>query len=306
MSVPPAHRFVCIHGHFYQPPRENPWLEAVEIQDSAAPVSRLERAHHRRMLRAQRRLPHRERAERRSSASSTTTRGSASTSAPRCSPGCEEKAPRTYRMILRCRPAKPRALRRTRLGHGAGLQPHHHAAGQHAATATRRSAGASPTSSTASAASPKACGWPKPRSTCESLDLLARAWHPLHHAGSAPVRARQIAGTTRASEAVRDAGWAETPDASVDTTRPYLANLPGHSIAVFFYNGPVSRAIAFEGLLNSGEVLPSVCWAASRNRQRGAAGPRRHRRRELRPSSPARRDGARLCAAADRRRRLRG
>ena len=30
-------RYVCIHGHFYQPPRENPWLEAVEIQDSASP-----------------------------------------------------------------------------------------------------------------------------------------------------------------------------------------------------------------------------------------------------------------------------
>jgi len=30
-------RFICIHGHFYQPPRENPWLETVEIQDSARP-----------------------------------------------------------------------------------------------------------------------------------------------------------------------------------------------------------------------------------------------------------------------------
>ncbi len=30
-------RYVCIHGHFYQPPRENPWLEAIEIQDSAYP-----------------------------------------------------------------------------------------------------------------------------------------------------------------------------------------------------------------------------------------------------------------------------
>ncbi|MBQ6516087.1 DUF3536 domain-containing protein [bacterium] len=30
---------VCltIHGHFYQPPRENPWLEAIELQDSALP-----------------------------------------------------------------------------------------------------------------------------------------------------------------------------------------------------------------------------------------------------------------------------
>src|SRR6266481_849739 len=29
--------FACIHCHFYQPPRENPWLEAVESQDSASP-----------------------------------------------------------------------------------------------------------------------------------------------------------------------------------------------------------------------------------------------------------------------------
>ena len=30
-------RFVCIHGHFYQPPRENPWLEIVTRQESAHP-----------------------------------------------------------------------------------------------------------------------------------------------------------------------------------------------------------------------------------------------------------------------------
>jgi alpha-amylase/alpha-mannosidase (GH57 family) len=30
-------RYVCIHSHFYQPPRENAWLEAVELQDSAYP-----------------------------------------------------------------------------------------------------------------------------------------------------------------------------------------------------------------------------------------------------------------------------
>ena len=29
--------FLTIHGHFYQPPRENPWLEAIELQDSARP-----------------------------------------------------------------------------------------------------------------------------------------------------------------------------------------------------------------------------------------------------------------------------
>ncbi|MGB1121445.1 MAG: DUF3536 domain-containing protein, partial [Saprospiraceae bacterium] len=30
-------KYVCIHGHFYQPPRENPWLETIEYQDSAHP-----------------------------------------------------------------------------------------------------------------------------------------------------------------------------------------------------------------------------------------------------------------------------
>lgn len=30
-------KYVCIHGHFYQPPRENPWIEAIEREESATP-----------------------------------------------------------------------------------------------------------------------------------------------------------------------------------------------------------------------------------------------------------------------------
>lgn len=30
-------RYICIHAHFYQPPRENPWLEAIELQHCAYP-----------------------------------------------------------------------------------------------------------------------------------------------------------------------------------------------------------------------------------------------------------------------------
>ncbi len=35
--MPKKDVFLTIHGHFYQPPRENPWLEAIELQESAAP-----------------------------------------------------------------------------------------------------------------------------------------------------------------------------------------------------------------------------------------------------------------------------
>ncbi|NOY39357.1 MAG: hypothetical protein GXO95_03795 [Nitrospirae bacterium] len=36
-------RYICIHGHFYQPPRENPWLERIEFQESAYPYHENER-----------------------------------------------------------------------------------------------------------------------------------------------------------------------------------------------------------------------------------------------------------------------
>lgn len=33
----PIKKFITIHGHFYQPPRENPWTECIERQESSAP-----------------------------------------------------------------------------------------------------------------------------------------------------------------------------------------------------------------------------------------------------------------------------
>ena len=34
----PTGIYICVHGHFYQPPRENPYLDAIERQPSAAPA----------------------------------------------------------------------------------------------------------------------------------------------------------------------------------------------------------------------------------------------------------------------------
>src|SRR5258707_4701721 len=35
--MPSKNKFIWIPGHFYQPPRENAWLEVIEVQDSAHP-----------------------------------------------------------------------------------------------------------------------------------------------------------------------------------------------------------------------------------------------------------------------------
>ncbi len=48
--------------------------------------------------------------------------------------------------------------------------------------------------------------------------------------------------------------WEDVGDGRIDPTRAYLCRLPsGRSITLFFYDGPISKAVAFEGLLNRGE-----------------------------------------------------
>src|SRR5262249_5088812 len=52
--------------------------------------------------------------------------------------------------------------------------------------------------------------------------------------------------------------WDEVHNGEVDPSRAYRQMLPsGRSIALFFYDGPVSNAVAFEGLLESGDKLAS-------------------------------------------------
>jgi hypothetical protein len=48
--------------------------------------------------------------------------------------------------------------------------------------------------------------------------------------------------------------WRSVEGGRVDPKQPYLCRLPsGRSINLFFYDGPISLAVAFEGLLNNGE-----------------------------------------------------
>jgi alpha-amylase/alpha-mannosidase (GH57 family) len=237
-------RFICIHGHFYQPPRENPWLETVETQDSAAP-------YHDWNERICAECYATNGAARIQNTKNQITRIANNYSrisfnfGPTLLSWLKENAPRTYRMIQdgeqRSRknygghssamaqvynhiimPLASRRDRVTQIRWGIADYEHHYG---------RR---------------PEGMWLAETAADSESLELLAE--HGIAFTLLAPHQCKRI-------RAMRDGeGWNDTPGASVDTTRPYLVKFAsGKQIAVFFYNGPASRAIAFEGLLNSGE-----------------------------------------------------
>lgn len=63
----------------------------------------------------------------------------------------------------------------------------------------------------------------------------------------------------------RRGAWHDVSGERVDPTRPYTVRLPsGRSIAAFFAHGPLSRGIAFDGLLHDGGALASAIRAAFR------------------------------------------
>jgi alpha-amylase/alpha-mannosidase (GH57 family) len=244
--MPANKRFICIHGHFYQPPRENPWLETVETEDSAAPYHDWNE---------------------RICAECYATNGAARivnnknqiqrivnnyarisfNFGPTLLSWLKENAPRTYRMIL----DGERRSRKSYGGHSSAMaQVYNHIILPLASTRDRitqirwgiadyeRHYGAPP----------EGMWLAETAADTESLELLAA--HGIKFTVLAPHQCRRIRPLIEGAE------WTDTANATVDTSRPYLVRFEsGVSIAVFFYNGPISRAIAFEGLLNSGENL---------------------------------------------------
>jgi alpha-amylase/alpha-mannosidase (GH57 family) len=242
----PSKRFVCIHGHFYQPPRENPWLETVETQDTASPYHDWNE---------------------RICAECYATNGAARIVnsknqitrivnnyarisfdfGPTLLSWLKENAPRAYRMIL----DGERRSRKSFKGHSSAMaQVYNHII---LPLANRRDRITQIRWGIADykfhyGAPPEGMWLAETAADAESLELLAR--HGIKFTILAPHQCRHI-------RPLKDgATWTETPGATVDSTHPYLVRFgSGLSIAVFFYDGAASRAIAFDGLLNSGENL---------------------------------------------------
>lgn len=235
-------RYVCIHGHFYQPPRENAWLEAVEMQESAYPAhdwnDRITRECYATNARA-RLLDSEGKIIR---AVSNYERMSFNFG-PTLLAWMKDAAPDTYRRIIESDSAAAARFE----GHGSAIaQGFNHTILPLCNDRDRRTQVLWGVRDFESRFGRKPEGMWMPETAACTPTLEALAEFGIKFTIMAP---RQCA----AVKPLEGAEWHNLTE-GVDPTRAYLCKLPsGKSIAVFFYDGPVSQGVAFEGLLNSGD-----------------------------------------------------
>jgi alpha-amylase/alpha-mannosidase (GH57 family) len=235
-------RYICVHGHFYQPPRENPWLEAIEQQDSAYPYhdwnERITAESYGPNAEA-RILDERERIIRivNNYACISFNFG------PTLLDWLREYARETYDAVLA---ADRESL--ARFGHGSALaQAYGHLIMPLANARDRRTQVVWGCRDFEFRFGRKPDGMWLPETAVDIASLEELAAQGIRFTILAPhqaARTRRLGG--------RD--WQAVENGHVDTSRAYLQRLPsGAEIVLFFYDGPTSRAIAFEGLLRNGE-----------------------------------------------------
>lgn len=238
-------RYICIHGHFYQPPRENPWLNEVELQESAAPYhdwnERITdecyaRNSASRILNGQGNI-----VDIMNNYSSISFNFG-----PTLLEWMQKKEPDTYQAIL---DADKESMKRFS-GHGAAIaQVYNHiimplANERDKQTQViwgiydfRQRFGRDP----------EGMWLAETAADTPSLEVLAE--HGIKFTILSPFQAKRF-------RKLGEKDWMDAEGGNINPHRPYLCKLPsGKQIVLFFYDAPVSQGIAFERLLNSGEKL---------------------------------------------------
>lgn len=238
-----AQRYVCIHGHFYQPPRENAWLEEIEIQDSAYPYHDWNER-----VTAESYAPN--------SAARILSGGNriidivnnysriSFNFGPTLLSWMEATQPDTYQAIL-----KADAESQNRFsGHGSAIaQVFNHmimplANQRDKETQVRwgiedfkRRFGRDP----------EGMWLPETAADTPTLETLAESG--ISFTILAPSQAKQY-------RPLGSDDWTDVSDGSIDPKRPYLCRLPsGREITLFFYDGPISQDLGFGDLLSDGK-----------------------------------------------------
>jgi alpha-amylase/alpha-mannosidase (GH57 family) len=236
-------RYICIHGHFYQPPRENAWLEFVELQDSAYPYHDWN-----------------ERITAECYAPNTASRILDSENyitqivnnytkisfnfGPPLLAWMEQNNPEVYKAILDA----DRESQQKFSGHGSALaQGYNHII---LPLANRRDKYTQVLWGIRDfehrfGRKPEGIWLPETAVDLETLDILAE------------LGLRFTILAQRQASRVRQIGtdtWNEVSNGGIDPTMAYELHLPsGRKLSLFFYNEAIARAVAFEGLLASGE-----------------------------------------------------
>jgi alpha-amylase/alpha-mannosidase (GH57 family) len=236
-------KYICIHGHFYQPPRENPWLESVELQDSAAPYHDWN-----------------ERVTVECYAPNATARileGSGRIEeitnnysrisfnfGPTLLAWMQDKLPEIYDAII----AADKQSLQNFSGHGSAMaQVYSHMILPLANAADKYTQvcwGIRDFQQRFGRA-PEGMWLSETAADLETLDTLAKL--DIKFTVLSPFQASRV-------REIGKRNWRDVGGGQIDPTRAYLVRLPeGRSITVFFYDAPVSQAVAFERLLTGGE-----------------------------------------------------
>lgn len=239
-----SQRFICVHGHFYQPPRENPWLETVELQDSAFPYhdwnERITAECYApnalaRLLNGDGRIQ---------DITSNYSRMSFNFG-PTLLSWLKDRQPEIHDAIVE---ADKKSQERF-LGHGSAIaQVYNHMIMPLANTRDKHTQviwGIRDFESRFGRP-PEGMWLAETAADTETLDVLAQ--HEIKFTILSPYQASRVRPLDEKAD------WQDVNGAHVDPAMPYLVKLhEGRSIAVFFYDGPVSQAVAFEKLLVNGE-----------------------------------------------------
>lgn len=245
-------RFICIHGHFYQPPRESPWLEAIEIQDSAFPYHDWN-----------------ERISAECYAANAVSRiwdtegriaqlvnNYASISfnfGPTVLLWMQKYATEAYEAILE---ADRQSVEKFS-GHGNALaQAYNHMILPLANSRDKNTQiiWGIKDFEYRFGRKPEGLWLPEAAVDLESLDIMAQ--HGIGFAILSPSQARQV-------RPIDGNEWQDVSGGRIDPGMAYRVSLPsGRVMALFFYDGPISQALAFEGLLNNGEAFANRLLSA--------------------------------------------
>ena len=250
-------RYLCIHGHFYQPPREDAWTGQIPPEPSAIPF-----ANWNERIAAECYAPN-------AQAAILDAEGDVAERVNNYASISFNVGPTLLDWLERRQPKVVEALRDAdrrsaqRLGEGNAMaQAYHHAILPLASERDRVTEVAWGAAAFERTFGRRPKGMWLPEAAVDTLSLEVLADAGIAFTLLAPRQAKAIRPPAGAWRGVEE---------GVPTHRPYLVRLPsGRSITVFFYDGPLSQAVAFERVLDNGGTFAERMLHAARHRPDGS------------------------------------